>query len=321
MFDFDDIKNDITSQSTNLEDMLVLNSFNPIVTFFNFYGEYLPYIKEETNYNDLIPGGIYKLDVVDFDNIPNLSYERYTVLPRMLNHYKYKSSLVNNKLFKTKTFNIANDIMYMDNAINILYNDIILRKHKDAYMVLVDYFDIFTIYRIYFNHCKITPVIYLSYRTDIEIPEILPYIYKAYDIIPYNKINNELKSVNFDYYNSYYMYIKGNSEELIFPGSSIFDDIRREATIYFKYNNEHYFIQKDSENNLRKLQNILLFDYKKENHNIDNNFTYSYIIYRDTAFSELQQVYVESPCVLPEFCKHIKEIPQLKDPIIVKVKI
>lgn len=34
MFDFDDIKNDITSQSTNLEDKLVLNSFNPIVTFF-----------------------------------------------------------------------------------------------------------------------------------------------------------------------------------------------------------------------------------------------------------------------------------------------
>ena len=49
MFDFDDIKNDITTQSTNLEDKLVLNSFNPIVTFFNFYREYLPYINEDTN--------------------------------------------------------------------------------------------------------------------------------------------------------------------------------------------------------------------------------------------------------------------------------
>ena len=65
MFDFDDIKNDITTQSTNLEDKLVLNSFNPIVTFFNFYREYLPYINEDTNYDDLVPGGIYKLDIVE----------------------------------------------------------------------------------------------------------------------------------------------------------------------------------------------------------------------------------------------------------------
>lgn len=49
MFNFDDIKNDITTQSNNIANVLALNTFNPIVTFFNFYREYLPYIKKRYN--------------------------------------------------------------------------------------------------------------------------------------------------------------------------------------------------------------------------------------------------------------------------------
>ncbi len=67
----------LLTQSTNLENKLVLNSFNPIVTFFNFYREYLPYINEDTNYDDLILMA-YRLDD-DYDNTIKLRYKHYTI--------------------------------------------------------------------------------------------------------------------------------------------------------------------------------------------------------------------------------------------------
>lgn len=177
MFDFDDIKNDITTQSTNLEDKLVLNSFNPIVTFFNFYREYLPYINEDTNYDDLVPGGIYKLDIVDYDNTIKSRYKHYTIAPhRFINMCCTFSNF--NKLFKSVNFESYN-FSDTDNIFNILYNKILLEYQKHIYKVDIKYFDLFAIYIIRFNNRKASPLIYLSYRPDIEISELLPYIYKV----------------------------------------------------------------------------------------------------------------------------------------------
>ena len=147
MFDFDDIKNDITSQSTNLEDKLVLNSFNPIVTFFNFYREYLPYINEDTNYDDLVPGGIYKLDIVDYDNTIKSRYKHYTIAPhRFINMCCTFSNF--NKLFKSINFESYN-FSDTDNIFNILYNKILLEYQKHIYKVDIKYFDLFAIYNTF----------------------------------------------------------------------------------------------------------------------------------------------------------------------------
>lgn len=299
MFDFEDIKNDIITQNNNLENTLALNSFNPIVIFFNFYGEYLPYIKEETNYNDLIPGGIYKLDVVDFDNTKELGVERYTITPHRLDYMCYKFA-ENNKLFKSVNFK-SNDITEFDNTYNILYKEI-FSKYTNNFIVNAKYFDLFALYIIYFKGRNITPIIYLSYRPDIEITELLPYIYKIYDLTSYSEIKNKINSCNFDYYNSYYKYIckpvKMQSEQ-----SQIFNNIRRGNIVYFKYNDEHYFIKTYPE--INSFNDVLLFDFRIELHYKENDYTSVYTINNEDLFSNMKFMYVTSPCELPEFSQYI----------------
>jgi hypothetical protein len=319
MFDFDDIKNDITTQSTNLEDKLVLNSFNPIVTFFNFYREYLPYINEDTNYDDLVPGGIYKLDIVDYDNTIKSRYKHYTIAPhRFINMCCTFSNF--NKLFKSINFESYN-FSNTDNIFNILYNKILLEYQKHIYKVDIKYFDLFAIYIIRFNNRKASPLIYLSYIPDIEISELLPYIYKIYDLQLYSEINNEIKSCNFDYYNSYYNsiyeYIEMKSEL-----NSMFNDIRRGNIIYFKYNDEHYFINHSSY--LTTLNDLLTFDFKNNLHYKENNFTHVYTKISDSPFLDMMFMYVTSPCNLPEFYKYIEGCNTTiynNSPTILKVKI
>lgn len=303
MFDFEDIKNDIITQNNNLENTLALNSFNPIVIFFNFYGEYLPYIKEETNYNDLIPGGIYKLDVVDFDNTKELGVERYT----MTQHKFYNmvcTFSVNNKLFKSKDFESSN-LHENDNTYNILYNTILLKLQKNIFTIKIKYFDLFAIYMVHFNANNTTPLIYLSYRPDIKISEILPYIYDIYDLTLYNKINNEIKSCSFDYYNSYYKYIC-NPLKMQSVQNPMFNDVRRGMIVYFKYNDEHYFIQTYPEITSTSLNDILLFDFRKELHYKENDYISVYTISPNDLFSNMKFMYVTSPCKLPEVYKYIE---------------
>ena len=319
MLDFDNVKNDITSQSTNLEDKLVINSFNPIVTFFNFYGEYLPYINDDTNYDEFVPGGIYKLDIADFDYTEEPGVERYTILPYEFNYMKYTYGK-NNKLFKYVNFK-SNDVTKIDNTFNTLYREI-FSKYKNIYVVDVTYFDLFAVYIIRFNdNINFIPIIYLSYRPDIEISKLLPYIYKIYDLPSYSEINNVIKSCNFDYYNNYYKLLC-KYDEIKPPMASVFNIIRRRNIVYFKYNNEHYFI-----NNYPytvSFNKLLLFDFLENLHNTANNFTYTYTINNDNPFSEMKVMHVTSPCQLPEFFKYILkgELTVYNDSLtILKVKI
>lgn len=302
MFEFDNIKNDITSQSNNIANTIALNTFNPIVTFFNFYGEYLPYIKEDTNYNYLVHGGIYRLDIADFDNTIKLGDKHYTITPYKFSYNICIPSSDDCKLFKSENFESYN-LTEVDSTFNILYNNILILKYKDYISkVAVKYFDLFAIYILYFKDCKITPIIYLSYRPDIEISELLKYIYKIYDLSSYSEINNEIQLCNFDYYNSYYKYIC-EREKMKPELDSLFNDIRRGSIVYFKYNGEHYFINRCSY--LTTLNDLLLFEFQQNLHYKENNFTYVYIINNNDPFSEMKFMHVTSPCELPEFCKYI----------------
>lgn len=300
MLDFDNVKNDITFNSNNLENILGLNSFNPIVTFFNFYREYLPYIKEDTYYDDLVPGGIYKLNIVDFDDINELGLKHYTITP-------YKSNLIcskfldNNKLFTSSEFERHNSACG-DRNVNILFTNILSKYAKHILKVDVKYFDLFAVYTIRYKIKGFDPIIYLTYRPDIEISELLSYIYNIYDVTLYNEINNEIKSCNFDYYNSYYKYIC-EIEKMKPELDSVFNDVRRGSIVYFKYNDEHYFIKQYPE--ITSLNDILLFNFQEELHHKNNNFTHTYTINPEDPFSEMKIIYVTSPCELPEFFKYI----------------
>lgn len=321
MFDFDDIKNDITTQSTNLEDKIVLNSFNPIVTFFNFYREYLPYINEDTNYDDLVPGGIYKLDIEDYDNTVKLGDKHYTITPhRFISMCCAFSNF--NKLFKSTNFESYN-FSDIDNICNILYNKILFEYQKHIYKVDIKYFDLFAIYIIRFNNRRATPQIYLSYRPDIEISELLEYIYKIYDLTLYNKIDNEIKSCDFNYYNNYYNDIY-EYEEMKPEKSSYFNDIRRGSIVYIKYNDEHYFMKLYYDDIEPLNNNILLFKFNKELHNQENNFTHVYSLGSNSPFYEMKFMHVTSPCELPEFFKYIRRGKTTlldNSPTILKVKV
>ena len=324
MFDFGDIKNDIQIQSNNIANTLALNTFNPIITFFNFYGEYLPYIKEyDTNYEDLVPGGLYKLDVVDYDYTIKLGDKHYTITPHMFD-IMCNAFFVHNKLFKSANFKGSN-LSDVDNTFNILYNTILLEHQKYISMVYIKYFDLFATYTIRFNNSmKNTPLIYLSYRPDIEIAELLEYIYKIYDLSLYNKIDNEIKSCDFNYYDNYYNYMY-EYDKMKPQLSSYFNDIRRGSIAYFKYNDEHYFINLYPElNSIASLNNILLFKFNEELHHKENNFTYVYTQNSIPPLSEMKFMHVTSPCKLPEFYKYIRRgKTTLYDnpPAVLKVKV
>lgn len=322
----DIIKNDITAQSTNLEDKLVLNSFNPIVTFFNFYREYLPYIKEDIDYKDLIPGGLYKLDIEDYDYTIKLGDKHYTITPHRFD-IMCEAFSNNNKLFKPVNLkrSIFSDFSVVDNIYNILYNKILLDYKKYISTVDIKYFDLFATYTIRFSNRTTTPLIYLSYRPDIEIAELLEYIYKIYDLSLYSKINNEIKSCDFDYYNSYYNYNIYDYDKMKPQLSSYFNDIRRGRIVYFKYNDEHYFINLYPDiTSITSLNNILLFKFNEELHHKENNFTYVYTLSPITPLSEMIYMHVTSPCKLPEFYKYIRRCKTTlydNPPTILKVKI
>ena len=229
-----------------------------------------------------------------------------------------------NKLFKSVNFKGSN-LSDVDNTFNILYNKIFLDYKKYISTVDIKYFDLFAIYTIRFNNRTTTPQIYLSYRPDIEISELLEYIYKIYDLTLYNKIDNEIKSCDFNYYNSYYNDIYEEYEELKPQLSSYFNDIRRGGIVYFKYNDEHYFINLYPDiTSITSLNNILLFKFHEDLHNEENNFTYVYTQNSIPPLSEMTYMHVTSPCKLPEFFKYIRRgKTTLYDnpPAVLKVKV
>lgn len=321
MFDFSDIKNDITTQSNNIANVLALNTFNPIVTFFNFYREYLPYIKKDTIYDDLVSGGIYRLNIEDYDNTFRLGDKHYTITPHRFD-IMCSTFSVHNELFKSVNFKSSN-LSDVDNTFNILYNKIFLDYKKYISTVYIKYFDLFATYTIYFKNRTTTPQIYLSYRPDIEISELLEYIYKIYDLTLYNKIDNEIKSCDFNYYNSYYNNIY-EYEEMKLEKNSYFNDIRRGSIVYIKYNDEHYFMKLYYDDIEPLNNNILLFKFNKELHNQENNFTHVYSLGPNSPFYEMKFMHVTSPCELPEFYKYIRRgKTTLLDnpPTILKVKV
>lgn len=322
MFDFGDIKNDIQIQSNNIANTLALNTFNPIVTFFNFYREYLPYINEDTNYDDLVPGGLYKLDIEDYDYTIKLGDKHYTITPHRFD-IMCSAFSDHNKLFKSVNFKGSN-LSDVDNTFNILYNKILLDYKKYISTVNIKYFDLFATYTIRFSNRTKVPLIYLSYRPDIEITELLEYIYKIYDLSLYSKINNEIKSCDFNYYDNYYNYMY--EYDKIKPRlSSYFNDIRRGSIVYFKYNDEHYFIKLYHEiTSIDSLNNILLFKFNEELHHKENNFTYVYTQNSIPPLSEMKFMHVTSPCKLPEFYKYIrrgKTTLYNNPPAVLKVKV
>lgn len=134
----------------------------------------------------------------------------------------------------------------------------------------------------------------------------------------YSEINNVIKSCNFDYYNNYYKLLC-KYDEIKPPKASVFNIIRRRNIVYFKYNNEHYFINNYPTTVL--FNKLLLFDFQENLHNIANNFTHTYTINPEDPFSEIKFIYVTSQCELPEFYKYMNNEFYDVPPIIVKCKI